>query len=35
MKSVAEKKISKVLADVWGVEFVEPVKMEFEDEQEN
>ena len=35
MKSEAEKKISKILADVWGVEFVEPVKVEVEDEQEN
>jgi hypothetical protein len=25
MKTEAEKKIGKILADVWGVEFVEPV----------
>lgn len=35
MKTEAEKKIGKILADVWGVEFVDPVKMEVEDEQEN
>ena len=35
MKTEAEIKISKILADVWGVEFVEPVKIEAEDEQEN
>jgi restriction endonuclease S subunit len=35
MKTEAEKKINKILADVWGVEFVEPVKLEVEDEQEN
>ena len=35
MKSEAETKISKLLADVWGVEFAEPVNMEGEDEQED
>ncbi len=35
MKTEAEIKISKILADVWGVEFVGPVKIEVEDEQEN
>lgn len=35
MKDEAEKKISKLLADIWGVEFVEPVNMKVEDEQEN
>ena len=35
MKTESEKKINKILADVWGVEFVEPVKVEVEDEQEN
>ena len=35
MKAIAEMKISKILADVWGVEFVEPVKVEVEDELEN
>lgn len=35
MKTEAEKKINQIIADVWGVEYVEPVKMEVEDEQEN
>jgi len=35
MKTEAQKKINQILADVWGVEYVEPVKMEGEDEQEN
>lgn len=35
MKIEAQKKINQILADVWGVEYVEPVKMEVEDEQEN
>jgi type I restriction-modification system DNA methylase subunit len=35
MKSKAEKKIGRILGDVWGIDFVEPVKMEVEDEQEN
>ena len=35
IKSTAQNKIYQILADVWGVEFVEPVKMEVEDEQEN
>lgn len=35
MKTEAQKKINQILADVWGVEYVEPVKVEVEDEQEN
>jgi len=35
MKTEAERKINKILADVWGVEYVEPIKVEVEDEQEN
>jgi type I restriction-modification system DNA methylase subunit len=35
MKTEAEKKINKILADVWGVEYVESIKVEVEDEQEN
>lgn len=35
MKADAEIKIGRILADVWGVEFLEPVTMEVEDEQEN
>jgi restriction endonuclease S subunit len=35
IKANAEIKIGKILADVWGVEFVEPIKVEVEDEQEN
>ena len=30
MKLAAEKKINKILADVWGVEFIETVKMDIE-----
>jgi len=35
MKTEAKNKINKILADVWGVEYVEPVKMEVENEQED
>jgi len=35
LKSESQKKINQILANVWGVEYVEPVKMEVEDEQEN
>ena len=35
MKTEAEIKISKILTDVWGVEFVEPEKIEAEDGQGN
>ncbi len=35
MKAEAKKKIAKILAAVWGVEFVEPVTMEGEDEQKD
>jgi len=35
MKTEAQRKINQVLADVWGVEYEEPVKMEAEDEQGN
>ncbi len=35
MKSEAENKIGKTLAEVWGVEFIESVKMEVVNEQEN
>ena len=35
MKTEAQKKINQILADVWGVEYVETVKVEVEDEQEN
>jgi type I restriction-modification system DNA methylase subunit/restriction endonuclease S subunit len=35
MKSEAQQKINQILADVWGVEFVEPEKELVEDEQEN
>ena len=35
MKTEAQKKINQILADVWGVDYVEPVKVEVEDEQEN
>lgn len=35
MKTEAQKKINQILADVWGVEFVEPEKELLEDEQEN
>ena len=34
IKAEAEKKINQILADVWGVEFTEPIILE-EDEQEN
>lgn len=32
MKTEAQSKINQILADVWGVEYVEPVKVEVEDE---
>ena len=32
IKTEAKKKIDKIFADVWGVEFVEPVIKEVEDE---
>ncbi len=32
IKSEAQKKINQILADVWGVEFLEPIKVEVEDE---
>lgn len=35
MKIKAQKKINQILADVWGVEFVEPENILVEDEQEN
>ena len=35
MKAEAEKKIVKILDHVWGVEFIETIKGEDEDEQEN
>lgn len=35
MKKEAETKISKILADTWGVEFIEKLKVEVSDEQEN
>lgn len=35
LKIKAEKKLGNILADVWGVEFVEPVIEEVVDEQEN
>ena len=35
IKSEAEKKISKILADIWGIEPVETINEEFDDEQEN
>lgn len=35
MKTEAQKKINQILADVWGVEFVEPENELVEDEQEN
>ena len=35
LKSTAQNKINQILADVWGVEYVEPVKVELKDEQEN
>lgn len=35
IKTEAQKKINQLLADVWGVEFVEPENILVEDEQEN
>lgn len=35
MKTEAQNQINKILTDVWGVEYVETVKVEVEDEQEN
>jgi len=35
MKDEAQNKITQILADVWGVEFVEPENVLVEDEQEN
>jgi restriction endonuclease S subunit len=35
MKAEAQKKINQILADVWGVEFVESENILVEDEQEN
>lgn len=35
IKTEAQKKINQILADVWGVEFVEPENILVEDEQEN
>ncbi|MHB1392828.1 MAG: N-6 DNA methylase [Clostridia bacterium] len=35
MKTEAEKKIDRILADIWGVKFVEHIKEEVSDEQEN
>ncbi|MEI7503627.1 MAG: N-6 DNA methylase, partial [Paludibacter sp.] len=35
MKYAAEKKINKILADVWGLEFIEPIEMEVQDGQED
>ncbi len=35
LKTEAQKKINQILADVWGVEFVEPENELVEDEQEN
>jgi restriction endonuclease S subunit len=35
MKTEAQNKINQILADVWGVEFIEPEKELVEDEQEN
>ncbi len=35
MKTEAQNKINQILADVWGVEFTEAIKIEVEDEQEN
>jgi len=35
LKSEALKKVNQILADVWGVEFVEPENILVEDEQEN
>ena len=30
LKAEAEKKINQILAEVWGVEYVEPIKTEVE-----
>ncbi|MBS1651634.1 MAG: N-6 DNA methylase [Bacteroidetes bacterium] len=35
MKTEAQRKINQILADVWGVEFLEPENILVEDEQEN
>lgn len=35
IQALAQKKINQILADVWSVEYVEPVKVELKDEQEN
>lgn len=35
MRDDAEIKIGKILADVWGIEYTEPIKEEVLDEQEN
>jgi restriction endonuclease S subunit len=35
IQDTAQRKINQILADVWGVEFSEPIKMEVADEQEN
>lgn len=35
IQTLAQNKINQILADVWGVEYIEPVIMEVEDEQEN
>jgi len=31
MKTEAQKRINQILADIWGVEYIEPAKMEVED----
>jgi hypothetical protein len=35
MKTEAQKKVNQILADVWGVEIAETVKVEVKDEQKN
>jgi len=35
IQALAQKKINQILADIWSVEYVEPVKVELKDEQEN
>ncbi len=35
MKIESENRINQILSDVWGVEHIEPIKNEVEDEQEN
>jgi len=35
MKDEAEIRIRKILAELWGIEFLEPIKTEVEDGQEN